>query len=146
MIQANRRRQRPVVVVRVCIQFIGGHPILASHCSPFVVPASFSSNRSNGNGLRDAMNYKHSTIPAVRLCLSLCLLSIPVQVLPSPAISHTDDSAFTFTLDPSTFLPCRLLQHYLHPDRTDLGIGIVKEQLGQGGKSTLHSHTRNEND
>jgi hypothetical protein len=57
--------------------------------------------------------------------------------------NSTDDSAFRFTFDPSTSPPFVVFYNiYLHPDRTDLGIGIVQEQLDQIAKSyAAQSHT-----
>jgi hypothetical protein len=119
---------------------------------------------------RDAINYKHSTIPVVRSVPVVPLansarnksLSIHAVVKASHGNSDayttdpdnrinvngnvtnsTDDSAFTFSLDSLTSPPFVVFYNiYLHPNRTDLGIGIVKEQLGQVAKSyAAQSHT-----
>jgi hypothetical protein len=198
MIQPVRNRQRPAVVVScVCI-----------HRTPSIILASLIAALSlslvsilqqpqqwQWLEQRDAINYKHSTIPVVR--------SVPVSV---PALfntsksataiasskslsihavvkedelrsvsdgvrdthtndpgsridgnvnfngngnaNSTDNSAFTFSLDPSTSPPFVVFYNiYLHPDRTDLGIGIVKEQLGQVAKSyAAQSHTKSTTD
>jgi hypothetical protein len=140
---------------------------------------------------KDAINYKHSTIPVIRSVPvsvplfnsstsaaaiarnKLLLIHAVVRQDELYLVSHgdrdidtndpdkringnvnsnsnsngnansTDDSAFTFLLDPSTSPPFVVFYNiYLHPERTDLGIGIVREQLCQVAKSyAAQSHT-----
>jgi hypothetical protein len=61
--------------------------------------------------------------------------------------NSTDDSAFRFTFDLSTSPPFVVFYNiYLHPDRTDLGIGIVQEQLDQVAKSYAAQSRTTDND
>jgi hypothetical protein len=200
MIQPNRRRQRPAVVVCVCISRTPSI-ILASLIAALSLSlVSILQQPQQWQWLeRDAINDKHSTIPAVRsVPVSVPLFnsstsaaaaanasnkSLSIHAAVKEDKSHsvsrenrdtdtndpdnringngnsngngtansTDDSAFTFSLNPSTSPPFVIFYNiYLHPERTDLGIGIVQEQLGQVAKSyamqsDTHSATDDDN-
>jgi hypothetical protein len=93
------------------------------------------------------MNYKHSTIPAVRsVPVSVPLVNSSTSAAIARNKSHRRQCLYVYIGSFNVSSLVVFYNIYLHPDRTDLGIGIVKEQLGQVAKSTLHSHTRNEND
>jgi hypothetical protein len=192
MVQPNRRRQRRAAVVCVCINRDRDRDrtpsiILASLIAALslCLVSILRQQPQQWQWLeRDAINYKHSTIPVVRSVPVIDIVhsssstsatvpktihalvkedgSYSASLGNSDAhttdsnnmikfksngninVNSTDDSAFTFSLDPSTSPPFVVFYNiYLHPNRTDLGIGIVKEQLGQVANSyAAQAHTQ----
>lgn len=160
----RRQRQRPAGVV--CV-FISRTPsiFLASMIAALSLSLiSILQQPQQWQFLEiDVINYKHSTIPVVRsvpVSVPLANSSASAATIDSDkrihfngkgnANSTKDSGALTFSLDPLTSPPFVVFYNiYLHPDRTDLGIEIVREQLGKVAKSYAaqsHTHSAIDND